>query len=64
MIDFRDDPDLRVCIITGAGDKAFCAGADVKEALPYFRKHRNDPVPLSEGTIFRALTCINRLSQL
>lgn len=55
MIDFRDDPNLLVCIITGAGDKAFCAGADVKETLPYFRKHRNDPVPLSEGTIFRGL---------
>jgi len=55
MIEFRDDPDLLVCIITGAGDKAFCAGADVKETLPYFREHRNDPVPLSDGTIFRGL---------
>ncbi|MSP88436.1 MAG: enoyl-CoA hydratase/isomerase family protein [Alphaproteobacteria bacterium] len=26
----RDDPDVRVAIITGAGDKAFCAGADLK----------------------------------
>jgi enoyl-CoA hydratase/carnithine racemase len=25
------DPDVRVVIITGAGDKAFCAGADLKE---------------------------------
>ena len=24
--DFRDDPDLRVAIITGAGEKFFCAG--------------------------------------
>jgi len=28
--DFRDDADLWVAIVTGAGDKAFCAGADLK----------------------------------
>lgn len=27
--DFRDDPDLYVAILTGAGDRAFCAGADL-----------------------------------
>ncbi len=27
----RFDPDIRVVIITGAGEKAFCAGADLKE---------------------------------
>ena len=26
----RDEDDIRVAIITGAGDKAFCAGADLK----------------------------------
>ena len=26
----RDDPAVRVAIITGAGEKAFCAGADIK----------------------------------
>ena len=31
MIDFRDDPDLWVGIITGAGERAFSAGADIKE---------------------------------
>jgi crotonobetainyl-CoA hydratase len=29
---FRDDPDLRVAIITGAGDKFFSAGWDLKAA--------------------------------
>lgn len=29
----RDDPDVRVAIFTGAGDKAFCAGADLSEFL-------------------------------
>ena len=33
MLEFRDDPDLRVAIITGGGDKFFCAGWDMKE--PY-----------------------------
>ncbi len=28
---FGADADLRVAILTGAGDKAFCAGADLKE---------------------------------
>ncbi|WP_203006980.1 enoyl-CoA hydratase/isomerase family protein [Frankia nepalensis] len=32
--DFEDDPTLRVLILTGAGDKAFCAGADLKSAIP------------------------------
>ena len=30
--DFRDDPDLRVAIITGGGDKFFCPGWDFKAA--------------------------------
>ena len=33
MVDFRDDPELWVGIITGAGDRAFCAGADLSEFL-------------------------------
>jgi len=30
--DFRDDPDLRVAIITGGGQKFFCPGWDLKAA--------------------------------
>lgn len=30
--DFRDSPDLRVAIITGGGEKFFCAGWDLKAA--------------------------------
>ena len=29
---FRDDPAAKVAILTGAGDKAFCSGADLKAA--------------------------------
>ena len=28
--EFRDDVDLRVAILTGSGERAFCAGSDVK----------------------------------
>ena len=34
FIDFRDDPDLWVGIVNGAGDRAFSAGADIKEFRP------------------------------
>lgn len=29
--ELRADPSVRACLLTGAGDKAFCAGADLKE---------------------------------
>ena len=32
--EFDSDPDLWVAVLTGAGDKAFCAGMDLKEAIP------------------------------
>jgi enoyl-CoA hydratase len=30
----RDDPDIRVAVVTGAGDKAFCSGADLGRLIP------------------------------
>ncbi|MDE2302836.1 MAG: enoyl-CoA hydratase/isomerase family protein [Sphingomonadales bacterium] len=56
---FEHDPALRIAILTGAGEKAFCAGGDLKEmvetgmrvpprefyALPY------DTIELSKPTI-------------
>ncbi len=32
FIGFRDDPELRVAIVTGAGERIFCAGWDLKAA--------------------------------
>src|ERR1700704_3918256 len=29
--EIADDPGVRVAVLTGAGDKAFCAGSDIKE---------------------------------
>lgn len=34
---FRDDDALRVAVLTGAGETAFCAGADLKEVGEYYR---------------------------
>ncbi len=50
--EFDDDDDARVAVVTGAGDKAFCAGADLKtytlnfarSPAPVFRKkYTNGP---------------------
>jgi len=31
--DFAASEDLRVCVLTGAGDAAFCAGADIRDTV-------------------------------
>jgi len=43
LLDFRDDPELWVGIVTGAGERAFCAGADIKDWLPFNKEHRYEP---------------------
>ena len=40
LIDFKDDAELLVGIITGAGDRAFSIGADVETLLPELKKTR------------------------
>jgi enoyl-CoA hydratase/carnithine racemase len=32
--EFRDDPEVWIAILTGAGERAFCAGADLKSLIP------------------------------
>lgn len=34
--ELREDPKLRAAILTGAGEVAFCAGADLKEVGPWY----------------------------
>jgi len=38
LVEFRDNDELWVAIITGTGDKAFCSGADIKDMLPFIKK--------------------------
>lgn len=55
LVEFRDDNELQVGIITGEGNRAFSIGADIKEMLPYLKEHRNDPDALP-ATIVRGMT--------
>jgi enoyl-CoA hydratase len=41
------DPEVSVIVITGAGDRAFCAGADLKELDEIARAGATFPVPMS-----------------
>lgn len=41
ILDFRDDSELWVGIITGTGERAFCAGADLKDMIPFMQEHRH-----------------------
>src|SRR5258705_6190368 len=44
LIDLRDNPDVRVVVLVGAGDKAFVSGADISQ----FAKTRHNAAA-SEG---------------
>jgi enoyl-CoA hydratase/carnithine racemase len=56
---FENDPNLRIAILTGAGEKAFCAGGDLKEMVetgmkvppPDFIPSPYDNIQLSKPTI-------------
>ena len=49
---FEGDPALRIAILTGAGDKAFCAGGDLKEMVATGMKvPPRDLFPLPYDTI-------------
>src|SRR4030042_7154563 len=54
IIDFRDDNNLLVGIITGAGEKVFSAGVDLKEFMPFLKKSVRKPW-LIPGTTVRRL---------
>jgi E-phenylitaconyl-CoA hydratase len=55
----RDDPDVWVAILTGAGDRAFCAGADLKELIPELgRRSRTGTLDaFNFGGITRGFDC-------
>lgn len=43
LMEYRDDDSLGAAIITGAGDKAFCAGADLKTLVPLMTQSVDRP---------------------
>lgn len=51
--DFDASPE-RCAVITGAGNRAFCTGADIKLMLPYIREHPEDE-RLWSGNIMRGM---------
>jgi len=51
LLDFRDDDRLLVGIITGTGDKAFSAGVDIKDYLPFVKKTADKPWQRPTGII-------------
>ncbi len=55
MADFRDDPEAWVGIVTGAGEKAFCAGADIRDMLPFLKEHLGDSPWAVPSTPMRGL---------
>lgn len=59
IADIRFDPLVRVVIITGAGDRAFCSGADLKERATL------SPIQVKEYifTIRNLFTAIEQLSK-
>jgi len=53
IIDFNNDPDLWVGIISGAGEKAFCTGIDLRSTLSMNEyQDRSQPLP---ATLMRGL---------
>jgi len=54
LVDFRDDAQLLCAVVTGAGNRAFCAGADIRTMLPHIKENRDRPEAWT-GTIMRGL---------
>jgi enoyl-CoA hydratase/carnithine racemase len=49
---FRDDDNLWVAIISGAGDRAFCAGADIRGLVSGFSPEGDD-VPVRPDNVWK-----------
>ena len=53
FLKFRDDDDARTLIVTGAGDKAFSAGADLKEMSILQQQRHTDPAGTTTAAVLR-----------
>jgi enoyl-CoA hydratase/carnithine racemase len=57
----RDDPDVRVAIITGAGDRAFCAGQDIKATAAWGIRNKVPGSRLHHGVWKPVICALNGL---
>lgn len=53
------DPDVRAAVITGAGEKAFIAGADIKEFVEYSKVGRVKELSVDDQEVFNILEHVN-----
>ena len=53
FLKFRDDDDARTLIVTGAGDRAFSAGADLKEMSILQQQRHTDPAGTTTAAVLR-----------
>ncbi|HZU04717.1 MAG TPA: enoyl-CoA hydratase-related protein [Chloroflexota bacterium] len=62
-LEVRDDPDIWIAILTGAGDVAFCAGGDLRENLARARGEFRPPeLATAEGrSMMRYATYLRRI---
>ena len=52
--EFRDDDDVRVAIVTGEGERSFCAGNDLKYHVEHVKP--GEPWPDAANTPFAGIT--------
>ncbi len=61
----RDDADIHAVVLTGAGEKAFCVGADLTESIPALASGRFDisawdPAHLKNMDFYKPIVCAVR----
>jgi len=65
FMEVRDDTGIRAVVLTGAGDKAFCVGADLRESIPALASGRFDisawdPAHLKNMDFYKPIVCAVR----
>lgn len=63
LADFEADPEIRVIVVRGAGERAFSAGADIGEFKPEGRAAEEERPQESRGTLFDVLEGLARCSK-
>jgi enoyl-CoA hydratase len=51
FLEAQHDSDIRVIIVTGTGEKAFCSGADLKETIPILMEGKIDSEKTESGVL-------------